>query len=97
MPADFARERMIDELTQSSAGRTIMTTEPKFVPEKAVKLQLDKSSDISVRLVDCVGYLVNNSIGYESRIEQTQQIDSPTSASMPNRSLSFAKIATISY
>ncbi|MDY4255676.1 MAG: stage IV sporulation protein A [Oscillospiraceae bacterium] len=64
MPADFARERMIDELPQSSAGRTIMTTEPKFVPEKAVKLQLDKSSDISVRLVDCVGYIVPSSLGY---------------------------------
>lgn len=64
MPADFARERMIDELPQSSAGRTIMTTEPKFVPEKAVKLQLNKSSDISVRLVDCVGYIVPSSLGY---------------------------------
>lgn len=64
MPADFARERMIDELPQSSAGRTIMTTEPKFVPEKAVRLQLDKSSDISVRLVDCVGYIVPSSLGY---------------------------------
>lgn len=64
MPADFARERMIDELPQSSAGRTIMTTEPKFVPEKAVKLQIDKSSDISVRLVDCVGYIVPSSLGY---------------------------------
>ncbi len=64
MPADFARERMIDELPQSSAGRTIMTTEPKFVPEKAVRLKLDKSSEISVRLVDCVGYIVPSSLGY---------------------------------
>lgn len=64
MPADFARERMIDELPQSSAGRTIMTTEPKFVPEKAVRLRLDNSSDISVRLVDCVGYIVPSSLGY---------------------------------
>ena len=64
MPADFARERMIDELPQSSAGRTIMTTEPKFVPEKAVHLKLDKTSDISVRLVDCVGYIVPSALGY---------------------------------
>lgn len=64
MPADFSRERMIDELPQSSAGRTIMTTEPKFVPEKAVQLKLDKASDISVRLVDCVGYIVPSSLGY---------------------------------
>lgn len=64
MPADFARERMIDELPQSSAGRTIMTTEPKFVPEKGVSLSLDASVSLKVRLVDCVGYIVPSSIGY---------------------------------
>ena len=63
-PADFARERMIDELPQSSAGRTIMTTEPKFIPEKAARLTLDGQTSISVRLVDCVGYIVPSSLGY---------------------------------
>ncbi len=63
-PADFARERMIDELPQSSGGRTIMTTEPKFIPEKAVRLSLDGQANLSVRLVDCVGYIVPSSLGY---------------------------------
>ena len=64
MPADYARERMIDELPQSSAGRTIMTTEPKFVPEKAIRIELDDQSAFTVRLVDCVGYIVPSSLGY---------------------------------
>ncbi len=64
MPADFARERMIDELPQSSAGRTIMTTEPKFVPEKAADIVLDNQTKLNVRLVDCVGYIVPSSLGY---------------------------------
>ena len=64
VPADFARERMIDELPQSSAGRTIMTTEPKFVPEKGVSLTLGDRANLKVRLVDCVGYIVPSSIGY---------------------------------
>lgn len=63
-PADLARERMIDELPQSAAGRTIMTTEPKFVPEKAVRLSLGQQANFSVRLVDCVGYIVPSSLGY---------------------------------
>ncbi|MBQ7638771.1 MAG: stage IV sporulation protein A [Clostridia bacterium] len=64
VPADFSRERMIDELPQSSAGRTIMTTEPKFVPEKAVSLDLENGVNLRVRLVDCVGYIVPSSLGY---------------------------------
>lgn len=64
VPADFARERMIDELPQSSAGRTIMTTEPKFVPERAVCLSLEPQTELRVRLVDCVGYIVPSSLGY---------------------------------
>lgn len=64
VPADFSRERMIDELPQSSAGRTIMTTEPKFVPEKGVSLNLENQTNLRVRLVDCVGYIVPSSLGY---------------------------------
>ena len=63
-PADFSRERMIDELPQSSAGRTIMTTEPKFIPEKAATISLEQNSQMNVRLVDCVGYIVPSSLGY---------------------------------
>ena len=64
VPADFARERMIDELPQSSAGRTIMTMEPKFVPENAVSIALEAQTQVRVRLVDCVGYIVPSSLGY---------------------------------
>ena len=53
-----ARERARDELPQSAAGRTIMTTEPKFIPETAVPLQLEGGGACRVRLIDCVGYMV---------------------------------------
>ena len=63
-PADFSRERMTDELPQSSAGRTIMTTEPKFIPEKGARITLEQNAEMNVRLVDCVGYIVPSSLGY---------------------------------
>ena len=61
---EFKRERAIDELPQSASGRTIMTTEPKFIPNEAVEISLDGNVKLKTRLVDCVGYLVNNAIGY---------------------------------
>ena len=61
---DYKRERAKDELPQSAAGRTIMTTEPKFVPNEAVSITVGDNLNLKVRLVDCVGYLVNNAIGY---------------------------------
>ena len=60
----YKRERAMDELPQSASGRTIMTTEPKFVPNEAVQITLDGNIKFKARLVDCVGYLVNNAIGY---------------------------------
>ncbi len=61
---EYRRERAIDELPQSSAGRTIMTTEPKFIPEEAVNITLDGGASLNVRLIDCVGYIVPSSLGY---------------------------------
>ena len=61
---EYKRERAIDELPQSASGRTIMTTEPKFIPNEAVEILLDNNVKLRTRLVDCVGYLVNNAIGY---------------------------------
>ncbi len=58
------KQRARDELPQSSSGRTIMTTEPKFIPENAAELQIDGSAKFSVRLIDCVGYIVPAAIGY---------------------------------
>lgn len=61
---DYAKERALDEMPQSSSGRTIMTTEPKFIPENAVQVNLDGNAKLKVRLIDCVGYIVPSSIGY---------------------------------
>ena len=56
---------MIDELPQSGSGKTVMTTEPKFVPAKATKISVAKGADVSVRLVDCVGFAVDGANGFE--------------------------------
>lgn len=61
---DFKRTRALDELPQSAAGRTIMTTEPKFIPEEAVTVDLGNGAAFNVRLIDCVGYIVPSSVGY---------------------------------
>lgn len=59
------RIRAHDELPQSAAGRTIMTTEPKFVPNQAVSINIEDGLDVNVRLVDCVGYAVDGAKGFE--------------------------------
>lgn len=59
------RIRATDELPQSAAGRTIMTTEPKFVPNNAVQLHVAEGLNVNVRLVDCVGYVIDGAKGYE--------------------------------
>ena len=61
---DFKRERAMDELPQSAAGKTIMTTEPKFIPEEAVEISPEEGARLRVRLIDCVGYIVPSSLGY---------------------------------
>ncbi|RSK27440.1 stage IV sporulation protein A [Bacillus sp. HMF5848] len=59
------KARAVDELPQSAAGKTIMTTEPKFVPNQAVAIKVEEGLEINVRLVDCVGYTVPGAKGYE--------------------------------
>ncbi|MCT2537391.1 stage IV sporulation protein A [Aquibacillus koreensis] len=59
------RARAQDELPQSAAGKTIMTTEPKFVPNQAVAVRVDEGLEVNVRLVDCVGYTVKGAQGFE--------------------------------
>ncbi len=67
----YMRERAKDELPQSGSGKTIMTAEPKFVPEDAVNISLDRHTQLSVRLVDCVGYMVDGVSGqYEDGSER---------------------------
>ena len=60
----YTRERAKDELPQSASGRTIMTTEPKFVPNEAVEITLGDNTDVRVRMIDCVGYLVPEAEGH---------------------------------
>lgn len=74
--SEFIRERAKDELPQSGSGKTIMTAEPKFVPEEAVSLRLDEGSELSVRLVDCVGYMVDGAMG-ESENGEERMVTTP--------------------
>ena len=59
----YRRERARDELPQSGSGRTVMTAEPKFVPEEAVRVELEGGAAFSVRLIDCVGYMIPGAAG----------------------------------
>ncbi len=70
------RVRAHDELPQSAAGRTIMTTEPKFIPEKAVRIELSGGGSFRARLIDCVGYMVDGALGHEEN-EAPRLVKSP--------------------
>lgn len=63
MEAGYDRERAKDEMPQSAAGKTVMTTEPKFIPDEAVPILIDGVAKLSVKMVDCVGYLVDGALG----------------------------------
>ena len=58
------KKRTIDELPQAAGGKTIMTTEPKFVPSTAAKINIEEFS-ANIRMIDCVGYVINSAKGYE--------------------------------
>lgn len=64
MAEDYNKTLMVDELPQSAAGKTITTTEPKFVPKEAAKISLGSDVDVKVRLIDCVGYMVEGAGGH---------------------------------
>ncbi len=72
----MSRERAIDELPQSAAGKTIMTTEPKFIPEEAVGIELEENVKLRVRMIDCVGYIVPGALGHIEN-EQPRMVVSP--------------------
>jgi stage IV sporulation protein A len=59
------KKRAIDELPQSANGKIIMTTEPKFIPKEAINIKVDEKTDMNIRLIDCVGYMVNGALGHE--------------------------------
>lgn len=81
MADDYSRERARDELPQSAAGRTVMTTEPKFIPNEAVELHLDGNASFRVKMIDCVGYIVPGAMGHleddKPRMVMTPWSDSP--------------------
>ncbi|MBO7304139.1 MAG: stage IV sporulation protein A [Clostridia bacterium] len=87
---EFDRARATDEAPQSAAGRTIMTTEPKFVPDEAVAIKMEDGTSLNVKMIDCVGYVVDGALGDEedgeARMVMTPWSDEP----MP-----FAKAAEI--
>lgn len=74
-----ARARARDELPQSASGKTVMTAEPKFVPENGVSLQTSGGMKMNVRMVDCVGYLVDGALGGEENGEP-RMVNTPWSA-----------------
>ncbi|MBR3298056.1 MAG: stage IV sporulation protein A [Clostridia bacterium] len=70
---EFERQRIIDELPQSGSGRTVMTTQPKFVPNEAVSITVgEDGAELRVRMVDCVGYMVDGALG--SREDETPRM-----------------------
>lgn len=77
----YELERMRDELPQSAEGKAVMTTQPKFVPAEAVAVKLSDTAEISVRLVDCVGYMVDGATGHKdgdgARMVKTPWSDAP--------------------
>lgn len=81
IPNVYQAERARDELPQSAGGRTIMTTEPKFIPNEAVSISLGDNANLKVRMIDCVGYIVDGSLGYieddAPRMVKTPWFDQP--------------------
>lgn len=62
---EFDRARTVDEVPQSASGRTIMTTEPKFVPDESVRIRIGEDTELNVKMIDCVGYIVDGALGSE--------------------------------
>lgn len=75
---DSEKMRITDELPQSGSGRTITTTEPKFLPKEAFDLQLSEDTRLKVRLIDCVGYMVEGAVGHMED-EQPRMVKTPWS------------------
>lgn len=76
MEDENSRAQAVDEMPQSAQGKTIMTTEPKFIPKEAATIRLGDNSDVKVRLIDCVGYMVEGATGHlENGVER--QVKTP--------------------
>ena len=76
MEDEHSRTRAQDELPQSSGGKTITTTEPKFIPKEAAEVALSEDIRVRVRMIDCVGYMVNGAVGHMEE-EQERMVKTP--------------------
>ncbi|MBQ8856624.1 MAG: stage IV sporulation protein A [Lachnospiraceae bacterium] len=90
LPEGPEKERILDELPQSGSGKTITTTEPKFLPKEAFELNLSPDVQLKVRLIDCVGYMVNGAVGHMED-EQPRMVKTPWS----EEKIPFVKAAEI--
>ncbi len=86
----YSKEITKDEMPQSGDGKSIMTTQPKFIPNEAVKVNLDNDVNFNVRLIDCVGYLVDGAIGHEEN-EHPRMVSTP----WDDKEIPFEKAAEI--
>ncbi len=80
---EFDRARTVDQMPQSGSGRTVMTTEPKFVPDEAVKISPVEGISLNVKLVDCVGYMVDGALGGEEDGQERMVITPWSESPMP--------------
>ena len=86
----YSKERTKDEMPQSGDGKSIMTTQPKFIPNDAVKIELDNDINFKVRMIDCVGYLVDGALGHIEN-EKPRMVATPWS----DEEMPFEKAAEI--
>ncbi|MBQ8689456.1 MAG: stage IV sporulation protein A [Clostridia bacterium] len=80
---DYDRERATDVMPQSASGRTVMTTEPKFIPDESVKIKMQDGTELNVKLIDCVGYLVDGALGGEENGEYRMVMTPWSEEAMP--------------
>ncbi|MBQ1551745.1 MAG: stage IV sporulation protein A [Bacilli bacterium] len=73
---EYEKKRCLDEIPQTSGGKTIMTIEPKFVPSNAAKIRVDEF-ETNIRLVDCVGYVIPQAKGYEDELGEPRMVKTP--------------------
>lgn len=90
MEESYEKERVVDELPQSAGGKTITTTEPKFIPKEAAKITLGEGIEAKVRLIDCVGYMVEGAGGHMEN-EEERMVKTPWYA----EEIPFTKAAEI--
>ena len=80
---DYDRQRTEDECPQSAGGKTIMTTEPKFIPDGSVKINVQSNTSLNVKMIDCVGYMVRGALGGEENGEERMVMTPWSDKEMP--------------